>query len=70
MNHAIMTADRNTHLKVAALALVAAIVVIVIGFNARIDDSGNLMASAANQGPAVKASPVLHFSTRDGPEVR
>ena len=40
MNHSILTADRNTHLKVAALALAAAIGVVLVGFSARVDDSG------------------------------
>jgi len=36
MNHSIATADRNTHLKVAALALAAAIAVVLVGFSARV----------------------------------
>ena len=40
MNHSMVTADRNTHIKVVVLALVAAIVGVVIGFNAGVDHSG------------------------------
>jgi hypothetical protein len=41
MNYSIVTADRNTHLKVAALALVAAILFVMVGFNAQVDNSGS-----------------------------
>ena len=42
MNHSILTADRNTHLKVAVIALAAAIAVVLVGFNAHVDDFGLL----------------------------
>jgi hypothetical protein len=40
MNHSIATADRNTHLKVIVVALIAAISVATIGIAARISNSG------------------------------
>jgi len=70
MNHSIVTADRNTHLKVAALALAAAIGVVLVGFSARVDDSGAFVASAGHNGPIVKAGKVNQFATRFGFEVR
>jgi ABC-type transporter Mla maintaining outer membrane lipid asymmetry permease subunit MlaE len=70
MNHSMVTADRNTHIKVVVLALVAGIVGVVIGFNAGGDHSGSAIARAESGGPAIKASKVILFTTRDGSEVR
>jgi hypothetical protein len=70
MNHSILTADRNTHLKVAALVLAAAIAVVLVGFGARVDDSGISMGGAERNGLVVKASKVNQFATRFGFEVR
>ena len=70
MNHSMVTVDRNTHIKVVALALVAAIVGVVIGFNARVDHSASVIARVESGGPAIKASKVIQFTTRDGSEVR
>jgi hypothetical protein len=70
MNHSILTADRNTHLKIAALVVAAAIGVVLVGFTARVDDSGVSMASAGHNGPIVKAAKDNQFATRFGFEVR
>lgn len=70
MNHSMLTADRNTHLKVGALALAAAIGVVFVGFSARVDDFEISIGSAARNGPIVKASKVNQFATRFGFEVR
>jgi hypothetical protein len=70
MNHSILTADRNTHLKVAALALAAAIAVVLVGFSARVDDSRISVGGAERNGLVVKASKVNQFATRFGFEVR
>ncbi len=70
MNHSILTADRNTHLKVAALALAAAIAVVLVGFSARLDDSGLSIGRAERTGPVVKAGKVNQFAARFGFEVR
>jgi hypothetical protein len=39
MNHSLLTADRNTHLKMVVVALVAAIMVVSVGIAARIGNS-------------------------------
>ena len=70
MNHSILTADRKTHLKVAALALAAAIGVVLVGFSARVDDSAISIGSAGRDGLFVKASKVNQFATRFGFEIR
>jgi hypothetical protein len=53
MNHSLHSADRGTHLKVVAVALVAAIAVIAVGISARVSDSTS--ATARMQGPVLKA---------------
>jgi hypothetical protein len=70
MNHSIATADRNTHLKVAALALAAAIVVVLVGFSARVDDSGIATGRAERNGLVVKVTKVNQFATRFAFEIR
>ena len=70
VNHSIVTADRNTHVKVIVLALVAAIAVVVISFTGRAHDAANLTAHAESIGPPIKASKVNQFATRLGFEVR
>jgi hypothetical protein len=71
MNYSILTADRNTHLKIITLALIAALTVAVIGLNARVEESGNLVANAKTNGPVVKANnKAIQITTRDGSEVR
>src|SRR5688572_22387191 len=40
MNHSIATADRNTHLKIVIVALVAAIMVATVGIAAKFGTSG------------------------------
>jgi hypothetical protein len=37
MNHSMATADRFTHIKIAALALIAVIGVVAVGFDAPVD---------------------------------
>jgi hypothetical protein len=70
MNHSIVTADRNTHLKVAALALIAAILFVMVGFSAHVEESGFATARIESNGPAVKPSKATQFTARFGSEVR
>ncbi len=70
MNHSILTADRNTHLKIAALALAAVIGIVLVGLNARVDDSGVSIGGAGRNGLVVKATKVNQIATRFGFEVR
>jgi hypothetical protein len=62
MNSSLWTADRTTHLKVVALALIAATVVIVVGVRARISDHGSVTAQVETNGPAVKAGKPAQFA--------
>ena len=70
MNHSIAHADGATHFKIAILALIAAVAVVLVGFSARVDDPGIETVRAENAGPAIKASKVIRFTTHSGFEVR
>ena len=70
MNHSIVTADGKTHFKIAALALIAAIVVVVVGFSARVDSSGTEASRSASNGQVIKAGKATEFTSRSGIEVR
>jgi hypothetical protein len=72
MNHSMLTCGRTTHLKIVAVALIAAALVTTIGLTARLDDSGtgNITASAKAVGPAVKAGKPAVYSTRNDAAVR
>ena len=55
MNHSIISADRNTHLKIVVVALMAAIAVASIGIAARVSTSAVELAGVhpASPTPAV-----------------
>jgi hypothetical protein len=46
MNHSIYSADRSTHLKIVALALVAGVAVAGFGISARSGSDGSYMQTA------------------------
>ena len=69
MNHSLVTADRTTHLKIVAVSLVAAIVVVLVGITARVTDtsaSANLQA----HGPVLKAGKPSVVTAREGNTVQ
>jgi len=70
MNHSTATADSDTHIKIVALALVAAIMVVVVGFSARGDRTEIGTARAASDGLVIKAGKPTQFTTRSGIEIR
>lgn len=72
MNHSMLTCGRTTHLKIVAVALIAAALFATLGLKARPDDSGggNMMASAKAGGPAMKAGKPALYSRRDDAAVR
>lgn len=55
MNHSLVTADRNTHLKIVVIALVAGIAVIGIGLSARLTDPSIASARYDASQPVLKA---------------
>jgi hypothetical protein len=70
MNHSAAAADRNTHVKIVALAVIAAIMVVVVGFSARGDHAEIGTARAASNGLVIKAGKPTQFTTRSGIEIR
>jgi hypothetical protein len=74
MNHSIATADGHTHIKIAALAMVAAIVVVVVGFSAKGDNSGDNSETGATRATSnvtiIKAGQATKMTTRSGIEIR
>jgi hypothetical protein len=61
MSHALIGADRTTHLKIVAVALAGAIAVILVGITARVTD----IQSMAAQTVVVKAGKPAIFTARD-----
>lgn len=78
MNHSIISADRNTYVKMVVVALVAAIMVVSVGIAARLSDSVDLGTDilAARPGDAVKVGvvkavkPATTFSSSSATAVR
>lgn len=69
MNHSLVTADRTTHLKIVAVSLVAAIVVIMVGITARVTDNG-ASANLQAHGPVLKAGKPAAITAREGTTVQ
>ncbi len=68
MNHSLHSADRGTHLKVVAVALVAAIAVVAVAISARVSD--NPTATVRMQGPVLKAGQPATFTSSETSAVR
>jgi hypothetical protein len=65
MNSSLWSAGRNTHLKIVAVALMASIVVVVVGINSRVES----VESGAPQ-VVVKAGQPTVYTGNDGPTIR
>ncbi len=79
MNHSIVTADRNTQVKIVVVALVAAIMVVFVGIAARLSNSSFdlgteiVAAQRVDQGTrvgVVKASKPVTITSSDFSKVR
>ena len=69
MSASVYTTGRNTHIKIVAVSIVAAIAVALIGLNARpVDD--NQVASRRSNGPVVKAGQPVELTVHDVRAVR
>jgi hypothetical protein len=68
MNHSLISADRNTHFKIMAVALVSAIVLVAVGLIARMDDPHT--ATAEVHGPVLKVGKSMTVTTRNGSTIR
>lgn len=60
MTHSLIGADQNTHFKVVAVALVAAIAVVIVGITARVTDG-----EPSRSQIVVKAGKPTVFTARD-----
>ena len=70
MTHSLIGADRTTHFKIVAVALVSAIVLVMVGVTARVADSDTTTARLQTDGPVLKAGKPATFTTRDGSTIR
>jgi cytochrome oxidase Cu insertion factor (SCO1/SenC/PrrC family) len=70
MTHSLIGADRTTHFKIVAVALVSAIVLVMVGITARVVDSDTATARLQTDGPVLKAGKPATFTTRDGTAIR
>ena len=66
MSHSLIGADRTTHLKIVAVALVGAIAVILVGITARVTDIGG----ASAQNVVVKVGKPTNFTISDVSAIR
>ena len=74
MNHSIITADRNTHVKMVVVALVAAIMVVTVGIATHIRNSGVELAGVPPQKTAkvgvVRPTAAVNWTAHDSLAVR
>jgi hypothetical protein len=71
MNHSIITADRNTHLKILVVALIAAITLVTVGIAARLTSGVELAGmNAPLKVGVVKAEKPVVWSSRADSTIR
>ncbi|MBX6425423.1 MAG: hypothetical protein IRZ09_05805 [Variibacter sp.] len=74
MNHSIITADRNTHVKIVVVALVAAIMVVTVGIAAHLRSSGVELAGVMPDKPAkagvVRPNTTINWTAGDDVAIR
>jgi hypothetical protein len=68
MSHSLIGADRSTHFKIVAVALVGAIFLVVVGMIARMDDSETTTAQL--HGPVLKVGKPTAVTSQDGSKIR
>ena len=68
MNSSLWSAGRNTHLKIVAVSLMASIVVVAIGINARLD--GGATARVGTDQIVVKAGKTKTVTDNSGSTIR
>jgi VIT1/CCC1 family predicted Fe2+/Mn2+ transporter len=68
MNHSLLSADRNTHIKIVSVALVGAILIVAGAIGARLT---NAAPERLVSGPVVKAGVPAAFTRNDVlPDIR
>jgi hypothetical protein len=67
-SHSLIGANRNTHLKITAVALVGAILLVVVGMIARTDNSETVTAQVHD--PVLNVGKPMTVTTRDASTIR
>ena len=70
MTHSLIGADRSTHFKIVAVALVSAVVVVMVGITARVAETDTATARSQAEGPVLKAGKPATVTTRDAAAIR
>lgn len=70
MNTSIFTADRDTHIRIVIVALVAAIAVTTVAINARLSGPGAVTARDRTDSLLVRAGEPARYSVRDKATIR
>jgi hypothetical protein len=77
MNHSLLSADRNTHTKIVAVALIAAIGVVAVGITAHVAGTGIALSRIdANRSridanvPIIRAGKPAVFTRSEVPTIR
>ncbi len=70
MNHSLLSADRNTHLKIVAVALMAAIGVVGVGITAHLSGTGLALAGIDAAAPVLKAGKPAVYTRSDNSAIR
>jgi hypothetical protein len=70
MTSSLIGADRSTHLKIAATAVVAATALVIVGLTARLSESPKDIAAVPSGASIVKAGSPVNMTTRTGVVVR
>jgi hypothetical protein len=69
-NHSLVTADRATHFKIAAIAVAAAIVVVAVGLRARTTEGGSVTTRIEATSTVVKAGKPVTSASSDSSSIR
>ncbi|MGA2125764.1 MAG: hypothetical protein ABSG76_06380 [Xanthobacteraceae bacterium] len=69
-NHSLVTADRSTHFKIAAIAVAAAIVVVAVGLRARNTEGGSVTTRIETTNTVVKAGKPVTSASSGGSSIR
>jgi hypothetical protein len=68
MDHSLLNAGLNTHLKIVSVALALAVAVVLVGVNARTSDIAS--ADGQTRGAVVKAGQPAEYAGREALAVR
>ena len=70
MNTSLFTADRDTHVKIVIVALVAAIAVTTVAINARLPNPVAVTVHGRTDSLVVRAGEPARYSVRDAAAIR